>query len=52
MPTASPARVPGLADPIDGYAGITCGAAAWYAAFAHAVNAAFRRALVPAWPLS
>ena len=37
---------------IGGYVGITCGVAAWYVAFAHVVNAAFSRDLVPTWPLT
>lgn len=35
---------------IGGYVGITCGVAAWYAAFAHVINAAFSRDLIPTWP--
>ena len=38
--------------PIAGYVGITCGVVAWYVAFAHVVNAAFSRDLVPTWPLT
>lgn len=38
--------------PIGGYVGITCAVAAWYVAFAHVVNASFRRDLVPTWPLT
>ena len=38
--------------PIAGYVGITCGVAAWYVAFAHIVNAAFGRELVPTRPLT
>lgn len=37
---------------IGGYVGITCGVAAWYVAFAHVVNAAFGRDLVPTRPLT
>lgn len=38
--------------PIAGYAGITCGVAAWYVAFAHVVNATFGRDLIPMRPLT
>ncbi len=38
--------------PIAGYVGITCGVAAWYAAFAHVVNATFERDLIPTWTLA
>jgi hypothetical protein len=38
--------------PVAGYVGIACGVIAWYVAFAHVVNASFRRDLVPTWPLT
>lgn len=37
---------------IGGYVGIACGVAAWYVAFAHVVNAAYSRDLVPTGPLT
>lgn len=37
---------------IGGYVGIACGVTAWYVAFAHVVNAAFGRDLVPTRPLT
>lgn len=44
--------VPTSLPPVAGHARVTCGVVAWYLAFAHVVNAAFSRDLVPTWPLS